>query len=479
MNTYFVSQYLNVIELETSSLLFNGANGVMDEVSSALGNKLRVPRIPVDVSNMSESEIHYLKKRGHITSLSQEEEIATFTHIVKSLRHYEQERAKKQGYIMLLLSYNCNLDCYYCYQREIRRQNKKHNRTQVMSPTFVEEIFTQHFESFFPGVPYKNVRIVLYGGEPFLLQHSKTIKRILEFTRNTPFEVVSAITNGTQVDTMLDFFGPLPGQVNSVQISLDGTQEFHDHSRISASKKPTFHKIIENIHRLLDKKVRINLRINLSKENIYKLKELTDFLKEQDFLGHPLLYPYLHPIHIHYDQTDEDELLSIDKLSDYLLSSTISEYIRTPAIRKADRYRQLLSLQNGSTGLTMASFCMISTENYIIIDPHGDIYKCYEEAGREEYKLGEIRNRQIQWFKSELETYLSRDVSTIIPCSTCSVALACGGECAAQARAKYHNFFAAYCNNSKFMILDAIKHLYQEQVKDVHQDNMDINLPNL
>ncbi len=96
MTTYFVSQYLNVIDLETSTLLFNGANGVMDEVGNALGDKLRAPRTPVDLSDMSESEIRYLKKRGHITPLSQEEEVETLKHIARVFTNKIKSQQRKK-----------------------------------------------------------------------------------------------------------------------------------------------------------------------------------------------------------------------------------------------------------------------------------------------------------------------------------------------------------------------------------------------
>lgn len=292
MTAYFVSQYLNVIDLETSSLLFNGANGVMEEVSTVLGNKLRSPRALVNVDDMSETEVIYLKKRGHITTLSYEEEIEVFKHIVDSLEQRYQESAKEQGYIMFLLSYNCNLDCHYCYQRQIRQRDQEYKQAKMMSPTFVEEVFTQHFKIFFPNVPYDRVEVVLYGGEPFLIQHRQAIAKLLELTQDIPVAVMNAVSNGTQLETMLDFFGPHPGQVNAVQISLDGDQESHDQSRIPCSKKPTFQKIITNIHRLLNKKVSVDLRINVSPESIQRLDRLVAVLEEQELLAHPLLYPF-------------------------------------------------------------------------------------------------------------------------------------------------------------------------------------------
>lgn len=309
MNTYFVSQYLNVIELEASALLFNGASGALDEVSTTLGDKLRTPRASFDECGVSETERDYLKKRGHITALSQEEEIEAFKKVVQTCEASRQTSAKQTGYLMFLLSYDCNLACGYCYQHQIRQRARIRNQPQVMQPAFIEELFTQHVKAIFPGVPYDQVDVVLYGGEPFLPQHRQAIARLIDLTQQTPVAKVRAITNGTQLETMLDFFGPLPGQVNHVQISLDGDQEAHDKSRIPISKVPTFQTIIKNVHHLVEKKVGVTLRINVTPESICGIHRLVEFLEEQELLAHPLVDPYIHPIHIHYDQTDDDGLL--------------------------------------------------------------------------------------------------------------------------------------------------------------------------
>lgn len=477
MSTYFASQYLNCIELETSYLLFNGGNGAMDEVSKGLGNILQRSSPSINIDGLSETELNYLNKRGHITLLPPEKEISELKKLVKTLQQQKKEQTKKFGHIMFLLSYSCNLDCEYCYQRGIR-QRYRTRKPQAMTPEFVENVFSQHFTTLFPDVPYERITIALYGGEPFLPHNTKAIMKILELTKEIPVQEMYAVTNGTQLGSMLNFFGPLPGQVNSVQISLDGDQESHDKSRIATSKEPTFQQIIANIHRLLDKKVRINLRVNIASESIHKIYKLVDFLEEQELLSHPFLYPYVHPIHCHYDQTEGDGLLSTEKVSEYLMERQIPNEFRNPVTRQVDRFRHLLSMQRGITGLQRTSFCMMNVENNFIIDPYGDLYKCYEEAGREEDKVGKIHNGKIK-FLPLLDTYVSRNISAIEKCAKCSVALACGGECGAIAKAQNGDYFIPYCEDAKPIILKAIKHLYLEKEINTKRDIVDINSPNL
>ncbi len=45
--------------------------------------------------------------------------------------------------------------------------------------------------------------------------------------------------------------------------------------------------------------------INISPESIHQLDRLAEFLEKQELLAHPLVYSYVNPISIHYDQTDE------------------------------------------------------------------------------------------------------------------------------------------------------------------------------
>jgi uncharacterized protein len=191
-----------------------------------------------------------------------------------------------------------------------------------------------------------------------------------------------------------------------------------------------------------------------------RLDSLVEELQERNILSHPLLEPYIHPVHIHYDQTNEDGLLSVSETLDYITRSSLPDKIKAAVPKRVANFSHLFSRQDGALGLHRTSFCMISTENSVVVDPIGDVYKCYDEAGRPEHRVGEITNGFLHYFEDKLARSLSRNVATIPQCRTCSMALVCGGECGAFSKAKYGDYFTPYCQGTKEMLLNAVRREY-------------------
>jgi len=257
--SYHVSRYLNVIDLDDreTSLLFNGMNGCMDEVPNALAAIL-LSNEKVDLNSLPKTNLDFLAKRGHLTSLEPKEEMERFKEFVSAL-HLKRSTNISSGGLLFLLSYNCNLACKYCYQQKHRPQKS----SVLMTPEMVDYIFEKHLPSLLPGIEKK--QIFFYGGEPFLPANVPTILRTLEHTKRLGIST-KAISNATLLDIMPDIFGAEPGKVDWVQVSIDGYRELHDRSRISASGEGSFDKIINNIQLLIRKGVKVAIRLNLDKK---------------------------------------------------------------------------------------------------------------------------------------------------------------------------------------------------------------------
>lgn len=116
-------------------------------------------------------------KRGHITSLPPDLELVRFKEYSAAL-HKKHEKEVKHGGIMLLLSYNCNLACKYCYQQE----HRPHKSQAVMTPELIEDLFERLLTQIIPGSDYKNFDVAFYGGEPFLPANEAAIRKTLEYT---------------------------------------------------------------------------------------------------------------------------------------------------------------------------------------------------------------------------------------------------------------------------------------------------------
>lgn len=473
MKNYHVNRYLNVIDLEENKLLLNGFNGCIDEVGDELGEILINNKIiSKEIEDIDDETIDYLQKRGHITQMSEEQQKEQFKKFVKVIDDRNLEQSKKRGSLMFLMSYECNLKCFYCYQSSLQGKNLK----KTMTPEDVDDIFKKYFDSLMNGVDKDNISITLYGGEPFLPKNRKTVERILNYAEKHNI-FVSSISNCTYIDEFLDLLGPLPGQINMVQASLDGDKDNHDNSRIGSNRRPTFDKIIENIHRILDKKVRLSIRVNIESEGIGTLQGLYERLKREEIIEHPFANPYVFPLHNHYDQADDETFLTYGDATDILKEVLEDTGISHPLHREAGGLRRLLNMKSGIP-FSRTRFCMMETPNSYLIDPYLEIYGCYEEAGREQTKIGELKDGKAL-FNYKKERNHKRSIMNMEKCMECSVALLCGGECAVQGMEVTGDIFKPYCNDKKEVIQKAVKYMYENKNSRNVATDFDMKFPNL
>lgn len=444
---YHASRYLNIIALDDgkTSLLFNGVNGCLDEVPKELGDIL-LSRDQSGIQRLSLSNLDFLAKRGHITILSPAIELERFKEFAAGL-YNRQTRQFSTGGIILLTSYNCNLSCKYCFQRE----HRPGKAGAVIPLQLVDDIFEKHLPSLLPGITTPCLSI--YGGEPFLPANEVVMRRILEHAKKQPGMSVVAVTNGTSLNAMPDFFGAGKGKINKVQISLDGGRQLHDNSRISAQGLPTFDKILANIRLLLDLNTHVDIRINVDKTKIETLPELIKELEAKNILRDSRVDIYAYPLHDSIVGKENSEYLGLSDV--FTRIKELGLEMECPSTLRTTDIRRLFGLAHG-TGLTRTAYCMQTFQHYLVVDPFGDLYACSEEAGYPEFRIGQINDTGVEFFPLR-DIYKTRHISNLSDCLTCSVALACGGQCGAKCRAKTGDLFKVQCDDMKDVILASIK----------------------
>lgn len=451
----YVSRYLNIIKLKDGALLFNGVNGCLDEVPAPLAALLSSGS-EAGLAGLNPGDLGFLEKRGHVTSLAPEEEIARFTEFCSAL-HAKKEREAKYGGLMLLMSYNCNLSCKYCYQQE----HRPHKARATMTTELLEDVFERHLSKIIPGASLKNLDLTFYGGEPFLPANEAVIRKALGYARKHEMRV-SAISNATKVDQMPDIFGKGSGRVNSVQVSLDGSREMHDKSRVPATGEKTFDKITDNISMMLKSGTRINIRLNLDRRTMAAIPQLIGELKEKNILGNKNATLYASPLHDNIAEVDATDFMDLSELSGQVFELGID--LEHPVSLRANDMSYLFSLEKG-LGLTRTCFCMQTMQRVLVLDPFGDLYACFEEAGYPEYRVGHVSREGVEFFPLR-EKYKTRSIANMEECMECSVALSCGGQCGVHCRAKTGNLFKPHCSDIKQVILSGLKLAYEKKQRD-------------
>ncbi len=155
------------------------------------------------------------------------------------------------------ITYRCNLNCRYCFQR-------KQYLDDIDTYT---ELSTDCIKQSFNNLKFKN--LFLTGGEIFLRQD---IKELIEFFSDRT-QKLSLFTNGTILgEKDIELIRILDNI--DIWFSIDGLYDVNDCNR----GKGTFQKILENLKKLDNKKIFINSVI--TENNIDYLDQLYRFANE-------------------------------------------------------------------------------------------------------------------------------------------------------------------------------------------------------
>jgi len=202
-------------------------------------------------------------------------EQSSFLHRVRRHIRLTGKAAKVKGdetppFLVLFINSICNLKCEHCFYW--RSLNQRDDLTFEELEALSDELG-----------PIENLN--LSGGEPFLRQDFAEIVRL--FIRNNGVRQVYVPTSGYFTDrtevalrSVLEEKGL---QLIACELSLDGTEEFHNRFR---GDQHSFQKAMGTYERLAalqseDPRLRIHSVSTATHQNLEEIQKLTDFLLER------------------------------------------------------------------------------------------------------------------------------------------------------------------------------------------------------
>lgn len=293
----------------------------------------------------------------------------------------------------------CNFACNYCYEHDINYFDMTSN---------VENRLINFIEEHMAG--RNKLSITWYGGEPLL--NIESIENISRKVINLKYDYSAQIvTNGYFLSKdvairLSDLY------VKHVQITLDGTAELHDQRRFLKSGESTFYKILHNIKECCEI-LSIIIRVNVDKNNINNVSKLLDVLNEYGLQGKVSLY--ISPVDnkkgskCNINDCFSNEEFSLEALKFYQKNIN-SGYVffNVPLFK--------------TTG------CGAVNSSSYVIDPLGDIYKCWDDIGIATEKIGSIFEKTINLTSKALK-WLSYDMLENDECCECKFLPVCMGGC--------------------------------------------------
>ena len=337
---------------------------------------------------------------------------------------FTEQREDDEIQLFFVPNYSCNFACSYCYQ-------EGYNPVQRILTTEVIDAFFSYVKSEFAG---RRKYITVFGGEPLLPgEHQRTlIAHLLEKANEAKLDV-AFVTNGYTLASYVDLLKT--ASIREVQVTLDGTREVHDNRRYMKGNQPTFDRIVEGIDACLEAGLNINLRMVIDKDNIENLAGLSQFAIDRGWTASPLFKTQIgRNYELHFCNSTPEKLFDRATLYQHLYDLLK----RHPYV--AEFYKPAFSIAkyiSEHEALPMALFdsCPACKTEWAF-DFTGTIYSCTATVGNKGDELGTFYP-EITKNETAIDSWQSRDITTIEKCKTCDVALACGGGCASVAKNKF------------------------------------------
>lgn len=254
------SNYNYIFYKDGRSYWYNGISKNFFRVSEKLGKTLSNLMNSGNLSALPEDILEKFKSKSFILPKETDE-----LEIIRD--RYKEEIQRKDYFLVILPTLNCNFKCWYCIQHHIPSAMSESTKDALM----------KHIRYMVETDKISSLHIEWFGGEPFM-GFKNVIVPVSEFARDLcdragiPF-FNTATTNGyfltlDKYEKMRDI------RMTRFQITFDGNRESHNKVKYPANdpsgKISAFDTTLGNISGYLEyyPEAFLNLRINYTHENL-------------------------------------------------------------------------------------------------------------------------------------------------------------------------------------------------------------------
>ncbi|MDA3780278.1 MAG: SPASM domain-containing protein [Bacteroidales bacterium] len=327
------------------------------------------------------------------------------------IRNRQWKHNPKTYSIAIVPNIDCNFRCTYCFE-DIQPKYMSEDTIQNIEKYFSDRIKENQIESL--GIGW-------YGGEPLLSM--KVIERLSKTFIKIPNYKAYLYTNGYGFND--DFIRNLSvNKITLIHITLDGIKETHDKYRIHRNKIPTFDKIVENIHKIIEynnDSISINIRTNLdnnNKDGYGKLLKLFKSIKSNkiSFQFHKIEEKKTGIGANYCKEMSNDEFEDVYK---YAMKELIGNGYRKPTdfLPRSQNFHH----------------CYVGLDNGFTIGHDGAIYKCFGDSNPPNNSIGKLNHEgNIDFITSEYFHWYNYEYINNENCKNCILLPVCMGGCTHQ-----------------------------------------------
>jgi len=305
----------------------------------------------------------------------------------------------------------CNFACDYCFQGLDKAFATMDDEIQNAIVETVKHISPK----------LHSIQMAWYGGEPLIERKLiyKMSERIIEVCKETQTGYTAfVVTNGwflnVEVAKRLEELF-----VKRIQVTLDGPALFHDEQRYLLSRKPTFHRIIENLQNIVNNDINIffDIRVNIDTRNQDHIIALIDTMEEYGLSGKNLGM-YFAPVEGITEGCHDASATSMSK--------------KKYGILEADLYRYAFEKKLTSLPYPPNFFglCTATNPKSVVVVPNGDLHKCWDTVSWPSMAVGNIKDYDSIFSDDRYIKWNSWSPFDDPICNNCKILPNCAGACA-------------------------------------------------
>ena len=314
----------------------------------------------------------------------------------------------------LNVSHDCNLRCEYCFAQTGDFGGER----CIMSPETGRKAIDFLIEN---SANRENIELDFFGGEPLMawdtvtetVRYARSVEK--QHGKNFRFTIT---TNGLLLnDEKIDFINR---EMVNVVLSLDGRKTVTDRIRKTLNGKSAYDIIVPKFQKLVqtrgDKDYYV--RATFTKYNL----DFTDDVLHMRELGFEQLSA--EPV---VTDTDEPYAITVDDLP-----RVFSEYDRLCEVmmnRDKDKFNFfhfMVDLDQGPCAIKRLRGCGCGND-YVAVDPNGNIYPCHQFVGIDEWKMGNLYDGS---FNNDIKSvFAATHVYSKEGCRDCWAKFFCSGGC--------------------------------------------------
>ncbi|MEK3833395.1 radical SAM/SPASM domain-containing protein [Paenibacillus sp. FSL R7-0128] len=404
---------------ENANYMYNSHTGslaTLDEEYQASLNSINQK----DLMNIPDDHILKLKEAGFIV----DEGIDEFL-----IYKYMTNNSKYSNHFLgltIATTLQCNFRCPYCYEEHLD------SYFDVEKEENLKKFIFNNLED------KKALSITWYGGEPLLQKKmiDRVSKELIKFCDEKKITYnFDMISNGYLLTKEVAQQLVNENKINSVQITLDGGPETHNQTRYLRNGQGSFDRILENIKDIADI-INVNIRVNVSQNNVADIHRLIPILLSNGLNKKVNLY--FAPVTVHEGtcQSVSESCLVTEEFSKW--ETELIDYADNLGFEMGNMYPSNLG----------GGVCTAVSNNTFVIDSEGDLFKCWNEVGKKESRIGSLTegitniNQYVNWIEWNFPE----------KCMDCSIFPLCKGRCPDMSR----NGKEVECNQLKFNIVDRL-----------------------